>query len=391
MTNATNSVLFPADTTGCSFYRLTAPYLTVQSILGNQEANISITRKFITDTNFFKDVNLCMLQRQVSKIQLDYFTKFLKPLAKTHGMWVAYNVDDAIHKDDIPVYNKAWSAYQADELMENIESMMNKADILVVTTEYLKEYYNRRFNVPLENIKVIQNYIPHWWMGGYYDLNKSMSRFNSNKKKPRIGIISSSTHFDIENKNNGVDDISHIADYIRSTVNRYQWVLMGTVPPVLQDLVEQRKIIFNSGCDIMTYPNALDKQNISAIVAPLIDNEFNRCKSNIKLIEGYAMGIPVICQNISTYNQYTDMVFDTAEDLDKQLTNLFRDSNKYRKVVKRNRDIADNGNKQFPNGIWLENNLSQWIEMFKTRPRCLDIDLEQFLQSEEDDGLTLLT
>lgn len=384
MSSPFTSVLFPADTSGCSFYRMTAPYLTVQSTLPPNEVNLNVTRRFISDPEYFKGVNMCMLQRQVSNSQEVYYNKFLSPLSKSRGMWVVYNIDDVIHKDDIPKYNKAWSVYQDETLMENIKQMLQSSDLVVTTTEYIKSYYHKKFDIPLNKICVIPNYLPHWWMGGYYDINRTMHRFIENKSKPRVGVVSSAPHYDILNQNSGVDDLTHIVDYIRSTTKKYKWVFFGTTPPALKDLVDSGEIEVNHGCDIMTYPFALSKQNLNAIVAPLEDNEFNKCKSNIKLIEGWAMGIPVIAQDLITYSPYTDSLFTTADDLDGKLKELFKNKAGYRAIVEENKLIVDNGNEQSPNGWWLEKNLDEWVKLFKMRSKTVELNLEHFIDTKRN-------
>jgi len=40
------------------------------------------------------------------------------------------------------------------------------------------------------------------------------------------------------------------------------------------------------------------------LLAPLLDNPFNQAKSDIKLVEGGAKGIPYICSDIPTYSNW---------------------------------------------------------------------------------------
>jgi hypothetical protein len=56
-------------------------------------------------------------------------------------------------------------------------------------------------------------------------------------------------------------------------------------------------------------------RKIDLLLAPLINNAFNRSKSNIKWLEFSALGIPMVGQNMCTYNKYTDNLFDNANDL----------------------------------------------------------------------------
>lgn len=48
------------------------------------------------------------------------------------------------------------------------------------------------------------------------------------------------------------------------------------------------------------YATMLDECDI--LLAPLVDTEFNRCKSNLKLIEGMSRKIPVVCSDVIPYN-----------------------------------------------------------------------------------------
>lgn len=44
--------------------------------------------------------------------------------------------------------------------------------------------------------------------------------------------------------------------------------------------------------------------NIDISIAPLLDNEFNRCKSEVKLIEAFSRKIAVVASDVSCYNVY---------------------------------------------------------------------------------------
>jgi hypothetical protein len=53
----------------------------------------------------------------------------------------------------------------------------------------------------------------------------------------------------------------------------------------IKDLEAEKKIKFISGFDLFNYPKQLSKLDIDLIVAPLQNNVFNQCKSNIKFTE----------------------------------------------------------------------------------------------------------
>lgn len=369
-------VNFPADSSGCYFYRMLAPKLAVKAVIKN--INFTETERFLADQEWFRDVNLVHMQRQVSNPQHDYFTKFIVPLSNQTGMWVVYNVDDAIHKDDIPKYNQAWQAYQSDELMVNIKNMLQATDFLLVTTDYIRDYYIRKFEVDADKVIVIPNYLPKWWMGQYYDLKKANSNYDKYKKRPRVGIIASSTHYDIKNNNDGVDDFTHIIDYIKKTCKKYEWVFMNSVPKQLEEYAKAGKVTVVRGDNIMNYPDALAKLDCQAFVQPLIDNEFNRCKSPIKYLEAAAMGTPLIAQRINIYEPYTDLLFDDSAELDKHLTKLFTDKKHFIDVVKKQKRELDSGRNG--KGWWLENNIQDWAIFYRLTKKCINVDISRVIE-----------
>lgn len=363
--------IFPADVSGCNAWRNYFPMLTIEAICKDMVFNVN--RRFIIDQSFFNGVNVNICQRQVSTPQAQYFNNFIIPVSRAKGSWVIYNIDDCIHKDDIPEYNAAWESYQAPELMNNIKSMMDNSDFILVTTDELKEYYNTKFMIENNKIIVIPNYIPRWWMGGFYDKEVSLKNYRKNRERPRIGIISSASHYDINNKNIA-DDSTELSKYIRETSKKYKWVVFGSFIPSLSDLLMKGEVEFYQACDIYHYPQMLKSLNLQGIVAPLIDNTFNRCKSNIKLLEGWAMGIPTFCQNLPTYSKYTDCVFNNNSELDSKLSNIVGNPFKFETTIEENYKKMDKW--------WLENNLDQWLNLYKLRSKPIIFDFDRYIDAQ---------
>jgi glycosyltransferase involved in cell wall biosynthesis len=372
------AVNFPADSSGCNFYRMLAPRLAVQSMASN--LNFTETSRFIADPNWFNDVNLCHLQRQVSDVQAEYYTKFIVPLSQQNGMWVVYNIDDAIGMDDIPKYNSAWEAYQNPQLMKNVSVMMQQSDFIVVTTEYLRNYYITKFGADPDSVLVIPNYLPKWWMGQYYDLAHRMQLYDRYKKRPRLGIIASSTHFDVHNVNGGQDDFTHVIDFIKKTTKKYEWVFVGCVPQQLQPELNSGKITYTGGMNIMNYPDLIGSLDCQAFVQPLEHNEFNRCKSNIKFLEACAMGTPLIAQRMNIYEPYTDLLFDDTEELQQKLNHVLSSREKFKSIVKKQWNELNTG--RGGKGWWLENNIEDWMQFYRMTKKCISIDINRIIESE---------
>jgi len=77
--------------------------------------------------------------------------------------------------------------------------MLNAADLVTVTTDYLKEYYHDFYDVPYDNMIALPNLLPRYMFDDRYDVNKKVKQFGKNKNRPRIGIVSSLSHFNIDN------------------------------------------------------------------------------------------------------------------------------------------------------------------------------------------------
>ena len=367
--------IFPADSTGCDFYRNLAPRETVEHCIG--DVTFNTCRKFTLDINFFKGVNVNILQRQVSDAQCEYYLKFIIPMSRRCGSWIVYNIDDCIHKDDIPTYNKAWSVYQSDKYMDNIKRMVNASDFLLVTTEELGNYYHDRFGVDKDNLITIPNYVPYWWIGHFYDLEKKVQQYNEHvtkNHKPRIALIGAPAHYDTEKK--GLpNDITPILSYIKKTIKDYQWIIFGSEIPELQEYVDRHEIEYHRGIDILHYPDALNRLNLQYIVAPLADNTFNRCKSNIKLTESWALGVGCAAQNICTYNKYTNDVFDGGDGLDAILKRDLASEESYAKKLEDNHILMQNW--------WLENHINEWTQLYHLRQKPLVFNYDQAVASEK--------
>lgn len=181
----------------------------------------------------------------------------------------------------IPRFNRGRGAFEGEQVQANIRQMLNAADFVTVTTDYLKQAYHDFYGVPEENIIALPNLLPRYLFGDRYDPKKKLEQFKSEKAKPRIGIVSSLSHYNIDGVREDrqgrscrkqkrpdgtevwvneakqevpeadtseiVDDIDAILDCIRETSDDVQWVFFGYCPPKLQDLVKKGKVEVHGG------------------------------------------------------------------------------------------------------------------------------------------------
>jgi O-antigen biosynthesis protein len=339
-----------ADFSGCGFWRMLWPEHTLNAY---QKAIVHGSTVMVTDEKYYTNVKTVRIQRQATPAQRD-FVKYLKKLGDKMGFSVVYEIDDVVFYEDIPEYNKFRGAFVDDKIRKATTEMMTMCDEITVTCDYMKDYYAEQTGN--DNITVIPNYPPRYWLDQY---NESMidNNFSKRKKKPRVLYAGSGAHFDVDNVVGQQDDFGHVVDTVIKTASKYHWIFIGAYPMKLHELVKAGKVEFHPWTTLYEYPRLVQKVRANIMVAPLQDNIFNRCKSDLKYIEGCALGIPTICQDMCTYENAI-YKFKTGDEMVDHIDNLMSDKQRYMKAVRRGREVI--------NKRWLENpeNLGKYHELY---------------------------
>ena len=345
-----------ADYSGCGYWRMIWPE---QILTAYQNMIVQGSTCMIRDKAFYGNIKSIRLQRQASPSQLQFY-KEMRKMADDIGFRLIYEIDDIVLHEDIPDYNKYKFAFESKQTRDSIIEMMNISDEISCTCDYMKQYFLDKTSN--KNVTVIPNYPPRFWLDGFYDENLLMRNYDRHvkkKRRPRVLYAGSGAHFDVDNKTGQQDDFAHVRDVIRKTSNKIQWVFLGAFPPVLHDLVRSGKIEFHQWKPMYDLPRFIQSLKVNCMVAPLIDNTFNRCKSDIKYIEACAHGLPVVCQDMITYQQ-SEYKFNTGDDMIDQINSILKDKQQYMKACRRAR--------QYINDKWLElpDNINKYKELYTT-------------------------
>lgn len=421
--NQYSNILMPSDTNGTFFWRANMAANCVWALGPSTGINNSVCCKLTGDQNFYKGLNMFMVQRLLSDEQYKFFMGLLVPYSNAFNFWTVYNIDDAMHYNDIPHYNRGRAAFANDKIQQNIKEMLNAADFVFTTTDYIKEYYNRVYDVPKENIIALPNLLPRWWIGNFYDNEKLTENFRKNKKKIRVGIISSLSHYNIDNlyeDENGFvvskkigpdgkdiyinekgqlvdfnkchvvsDDLDLIIDAILKSMDDIQWVICGYTPPKLEQFVKAGKIEVHRSAPITNYPALINSLKLNAVVAPIIDGEFNRCKSNIKWLECCALGVPLFASDMITYNKYMpkSQLFKTSDDLLLQLEKLqMMSANVFSDIIARQWKWLNSPTTECGWNLknwWMEDNIDVWIKLFSMRQKGQILSFSKYLEVKD--------
>jgi hypothetical protein len=320
------SFSFNADVSGCGHWRMMWPE---NALVALGKGMVFRPGKLLRDPNYYAGAKSIRMQRQCSHEQLDNM-KALRKTCDAQNIRLLYEIDDIAINEDIPDYNAAKKAFPK-AIGENILEMMNMCDVVTTPTEYMSEYYSEKLGG--KRVTTIPNYPPKYWIDRFYDYKKLAENFDKHKKRPKIAYFGSSTHFDISRQNFGRDDFSHVLSVVRRTVDMFEWVFFGGIPTSLSDLRDSGKITFYPWKRIWEYPQQFSEILPNVTIAPLMDNKYNRAKSDIKCLESAFFGVPCVAQNLTTFKDWGNL-FNTGDEMVDILKTVMQDRAAYLKNSK---------------------------------------------------------
>lgn len=327
-------VQYAADTSGCGFWRMFWPDHILNA---NQKVLCTTTSVIDNSEGFYAPVKAVRVQRQATGSQLE-FIKYLKKLQQRYGFRIIYEIDDVVFHEDIPDYNKFKGAFIDPSIRQNIVDIINMCDEATVTNPYMRDYFREKTGK--NEITVIPNMPPKWWIGHFFNPTKLNNNLIANKKKPRVLYAGSGAHFDVDFKVGNKDDFERVVDSIIATRHEFTWVFMGSAPNKLIPYIKTGEIELHNWQSLYNYPQKIYDLNVQMMVAPLQDNHFNRCKSDIKYIEAASFGIPIACQDIVTYKN-APIRFNTGDEMIDQIRDTLRRTNTYTERAHQYRKVAE--------------------------------------------------
>jgi GT2 family glycosyltransferase len=259
----------PADPFGCGNYRVIQPFRSLRHN-GIIEGILSPGLFPVMDLERYAP-DVIVLQRQIGDERLDAMRR-IKLLSQAFKV---YELDDylpnlpskSVHRKTIP-----------KDALRALRKGLSYVDRFVVSTQTLAD----EFHGLHDDIRVVENRLPMEWWG---DLPQSKRRGG---RKPRVGWAGGASH---------TGDLELIADVVMALVDEVDWVFFGMCPDKIKPYVQE----FHPGVDIDAYPKALAALDLDLALAPLENNQFNRCKSNLRLLEYGICGFPVVCTDLVCY------------------------------------------------------------------------------------------
>ena len=342
-----------ADYGGCGYYRCMAPNLLLNLY---QKSVIMESTCMVLDPRFYQSVETVKLQRQATPQQLQ-FVKVLKQISQQKPLKLMYEVDDVVFAEDIPMYNRNRDAFTSPEIQNSIKEILSMMDEITVTCDYFKDLIIEKSGN--KNVSVVPNYLMKWWFDRYYNLADLVKKYDKNKKKPVVAIFASGTHVDVANRVNQQDDFASVVQHIIKTRTDFQWNFYGSYPLALKPFIDKGDIKFFPWVQLPDFAETMANSGAQITFAALQDNNFNRCKSNIKLIEAGAIGLPCVCPDMVTYKD-AFLKYKTGDEFIDCLKSALKNQTTYAEQCKKARVYAEK--------FWLddEKNLMKHHEAYFT-------------------------
>lgn len=377
-------IIIVRDSSGCSHVRLrwNALYYGGFKDIGFKPV---ITGIPCFDPGWLKRCKAVIYQRPINDVDLEILEKY-RAYQPKFGYKIVFECDDQvfpIQGEGIPTYNMASHNFNKDlnHLRSNVAKALSMVDEVVVSTDFLKQAFETEFK--FHNIRVIKNVVPRFLWSYPRKENKT-----EDLVKPTILYTGSSCHYrnPVEprppspSEPNGFQGITaQFGDFenvwpewIKKMVmeDKINLIVMGNIPFFWSDITNKIKYVPWKDCS--SYPRAVMEQNADFQIAPLVENNFNKCKSSLRFTESCATGSlllgTVFKSNFdSPYEEIHDdcKMIDgiSLEELDKRFWKLCK-KEKYNEILNWQYDFINK------NGYWMEStkHADEWISMIDGNP-----------------------
>jgi len=261
----------PINTSAVGHYRVAQPFAELERA-GWIQGRLDFTTPEMIDVEREKP-DVLILQCRYTSSSIEEITRF-KRLSNARRI---FEIDDYII--DVPKKNAHARNIPAD-MRDRVTRGIALCDRLVVSTQPLADALSDMHH----DIRVVPNMLaaPLW---------TGLSSERQSSARPRVGWAGGTSHR---------GDLELLLDVIRTLADEVDWVFFGMCPEVLRPYIKE----FHAGVPLALYPQKLASLNLDLALAPLEQNLFNDCKSNLRLLEYGACGFPVICTDTKAYGGY---------------------------------------------------------------------------------------
>lgn len=289
--NKKKIICIKGDDAGCGYWRMVLPARQMDE------------KKIFMDVSTIEVIYEYLLEYDTIFIQRvsDWNSYYVLQKLKDAGKKILYDIDDNLF--DLPSYHPAKRKFNNDAL-ESARAIMLLSDKITVTTEVLRQTLIKWVGGDVgDKLFVIPNAID---LDNYSNREIYPIRGNDDNRPFRILWSGSATHEqDFQAVLGALDKFlyNHRDDNVRL-------MIMGYLPICIRqkhaELHWSERVEYIEFKDIETYFKMLSGVHADVGIAPLIDCEFNRNKSNIKWQEYTIADVPTFASNVPPYSDTID-------------------------------------------------------------------------------------
>jgi glycosyltransferase involved in cell wall biosynthesis len=293
-----NNLVISVFVSSFDYYRASIPY----TALGEAGASVMISKPHTAgEVKYWDNSKFLVLNKIIS---LDYFNT-VKKSAEDIGAMLVYDLDDNIH--EVEPWNYAYEIYnpESEQGLRNLsllEYIISNCDHVIYSTRELKKYYdtlNPNSSVMpnfLDIDKRYRNVEPIDWKKMAISQNVLFD-----EDSILIGFFGSDSH---------IEDLCILQESVMKILADNKKVIFAILTG--QDLISSVLIkkwgISSNRFLFMPFQNIHEYLKYVACfdigLAPLHTSIFNVCKSNLKLLEYGALGIPYVASKVANFQRF---------------------------------------------------------------------------------------
>jgi len=362
---------FVSDGTGCGHIRNIFPLTYLNSLFSKPDVlHTVISPVFVTQPEMLQRAKIIFFQRQMAPEHLKLIKQYKQHQEQLKYI-MAWDMDDMIwglneeqggdKYHGVPTYNFGAKNITSQIKQSSVE-IMNLMDVCTFSTQFLADYAKNVLKVKAKCM-VIPNAIPKYLWG---DEMRPLPT-KEELEKPTVLYTGSPTHYNNEKKKLG--DWKNVwKDWVIKSVNNNEinFICMGGLPWFFEPIKDKIKVLGWVGS--YDYHNLVKKQNAHIAIMPLVRNDFNHAKSDLKYIEHSADCVPAIGTTFQKgVSPYDDNILKLDEHCDiGEIDEMF----KKLKEPEYYDEVRQAQRKQMKdNGRWLETQtyIDHWKELFNAR------------------------
>lgn len=305
----------PANQDACALWRMFMPHLhTPDSKYIFRTAGLPVKE--------YEGYNVTIVQRLHTQENLRAIQ-----ILKKMGLKVIYDLDDNLW--EVPKENPGRKALQL--FREGFQTCASLCDLITVSTAPLKLAVHKHLDLPKGlRVEVVNNAID-------FDLYAPV--MYCEKDHVRVGWAGTNTHG---------GDLRQVYHLLPDVLRRNEHIRMEFVGMPAPELIQRHERVRQRNfVPIGEYPSRLPSWRWDIMLAPLEDNVFNKSKSNIKILEAAAIGVPILVSDVAPYKSFCALHKDLdylvcrgPRDWSKKIEDLSRAPEERDRLAKIMKDVA---------------------------------------------------